>query len=552
MSDENRLPDDADVIQPRTVIEPIPQVESVVNQTVVPDAVIEPAPLPAKAEEEDDILYQESPVEEAAEAAEPQGDDEDAISVDNTVDDDLDSGDGDVRYPDDKIDFRGEDPEKLGELLVADLNELGADGLDARVRSVGSWENIVFRAIREHNFEEGRIQEAIAALSPEDRKELSSRYRDSDGKTRLRTSALIGRGPSAGETRSLSGDEAVLAFENLGTNNGGGYRIPLYNSGITIDVIVPTGNDIQTMLTNCLTVDRELGSSSGAHYFTYADQMYKTQILNFIQPLIVNSSYSDWRKNGKLWSVIKLPDLMAIVMTIAAICYKDGFDDFMTKCTRPVTEENPQLCKHTESITANLFEMIVTRFAAMSKESIDFMIAARLGNAKNSLTQIAQYQAGLGLEGERITFGDLTFTLRVPTLAEHLDAGAKFISDIVNEIEGDNNEGRYEQFAFRYIRTFLPWIATVERRGPQGEIIKTSEARVIIRELEKLDDKDPEDKLRNALRGYVNKVQLTYVGYPITECPACGYVGDTPSGMWTFDPFSAFFTLAFLYLRRDV
>lgn len=497
----------------------------------------------------------------------PMVDDDDTISSvpvsDENVDEDedlimeqageekdegLDTPTEEILYPPDKIDFRGEVLEKLVDLIRARETEVGALGLDNRVRTVGTWENLMFRALMENSAEEQRIQEALSNLTPEEMASLSHRYpKDRTQKAVLRTASIVERG-EAGETRTLTGDAAVMAFEYQET--GGGYRIPLYNSGITIDVLVPTGNDIQTMLSNCLVHDRELGSANGAHYFTYGDLMYKTQILNFLNPLIMGSSYVDWKKKGKLWSVIKLPDLMSIVAHLAALCYKDGFEGFTTKCTRPISEEHPTICGHTETITANIFELIVTRFAVLSEASVSFMQAARAPNAKHTLADIAKYQAGLGLEGERITFGNVTFTMRIPSLAEHSEAGTQFISDIINEIEADNTDGRYEHFGLRYIRTFMPFIASVEKVSPNGAVNKTDESRVILRQLEKLDQEDEDDKVKEALRKYINKVQLTYVGYPVLPCDVCGYTGDTPSGMWTFDPFSTFFTLAFLYLKQ--
>lgn len=450
-----------------------------------------------------------------------------------------------IQYPEDKIDFRGEGLESLVELIRTRENELGAASLDANTRTVGSWENIVFRAILDPHGEEMRIQSALADLSPEDRKAISSRYKDENGKTVLRTSSLTQK-IAAGETKTLTGDEALLAFEFQ--ERGGGFRIPLYNSGITLDVIVPTGNDVQTLMTNCVANDRQLGTGLGAHYFAYNDLVYKTQIINFLKPLIVNSSYADWRKKDKLWSIIKLPDLVSLVATLAALCYKDGFDGFIVKCTRPVSQENPTLCAHTETLKVNIFDLIITRFAVMSKASIDHMVEARTGLAKHSLSQIAKYQSELGLEGERITFGKVTFIMRIPTVNEHIEAGSRFIADIINEIDGDNTDSRYEQFGLRYIRTFLPHIASVEKKGDNEEVVKTSDARVITRELEKLSDLDEKGKIIEVLRKFIDKTQFTYVGYPVTQCSACGYIADTPSGMWTFDPFNAFFTLASRYM----
>lgn len=475
--------------------------------------------------------------------------DEDVVVGEVSVDSFEDERDG-IHYDQTKVDLRGESPELLKRLLQQVNNTVGGSMLDARVTEVGSWENIIFRGIQESSSEEQRIQEFLGELSEEERNALASTYRDPEtNKILLRTAAITNKGGVAGVKKQLSGDAAILAFENLKNSGSGAYRVPLYNSGISVDIVTPTGNDIQTMITNCLLMDKEMGSSQGAHYFAYYDLLYKTQILKFIRPLIVNSSYIDWRKPGKLWSIIKLPDLSALVTTIAALCYKDGFDGFVTRCTREISKDHPELCGHVETFKANIFDMIVTRFSIMNQHSIEFMTNSRAHGVRHTLAQIAKYQSELGFEGEKITFGDVTFVMRIPTIAEYQDAGNEFISDIMNEIQGDNTDGHYTQFGFRYMRVFLPWVASMEAEGPNGEILTTSDQRAILRQFEKLDRDDDENVLRDKLRGFINRSQLTYVGYPALPCPSCGHVADTPSGMLTMDPFSVFFTQALLYSK---
>jgi len=454
-------------------------------------------------------------------------------------------------YPEDKIVLRGnESRDQLAELMSQDEARLGAVELDRLVRTVGSWENLIARNIFEPDAEPLRIQEALASLSDEDRKLLVSKIRNEEGKIILQTGNIV-QPAKAGEVKTVTGSQAQLAFECL--EKGGGYRLPLYNSGFTIDLIVPTGIDIQTMLVNYAAVERELGTANGASYFAYSDVVNKNQILTFLQPLIINSSYSEWRKKGKLWAAIKFPDLAAIIATLAHACYPKGFDGFLVRCTRPAAEDG-SMCNHVEELKVNISSMVVTRKAALNRAAIDHMVASMKPDSNFGIGKIVEYQAGLGLEGERISFDSdnttITFTMRIPSVAEHIDAGREFIADIQNEIEGDNNDGRLEQFGLRAIRTFVPWIASVEKTNAAGQAVKTNDTKQIVRELEKLELRSETNKVYERLNSYINKIQLTYVGYPSTPCSACGYAADTPSGMLTFDPFSAFFTLAFQYLMK--
>lgn len=454
-----------------------------------------------------------------------------------------------IEYPDDLIDFRGESEEHIADLLRQDENIIGASALDNATKTVGSWENLLFRAILEPSDEEFRLREFLGSLSDEDRAHLSKAYKDENGKNILKTVSLTRR-LSDFKDKTLEGDAALKFFAQR--NKGGCYRIPLYNSGITIDVLVPTGHDLQTLLVNCIQADRQLGTMQGAHYFAYNDLMYKTHIFNFLQNLIIDSSYSDWSKRGKLWQILKINDLPAIIATIAAICYREGFEGFVTKCMRPKTDDQPDLCRHVETHTVNIFDLIVTRFNVLNKDAIDHLSKAHRSNAKHNAAQISKYQSGLGIEGEKISFDDINFVMRIPTFSEYIDAGQEFLTDIINEIEADNSNSRYDQLGLRYIRTFLPWIAAIEITNEDNVLVRTSDPRTILMELDRADDKDNDGNFKKNLQSFIDKSQLTYIGYPIVPCPKCGYTGDTPSGMWTFDPFMAFFTIAFRYTTQKL
>lgn len=515
---------------------PIPDEEDIIHEETTTD------------ESTDDVVSSNPIAEEVVQPVE-QEDEEANFSNNNGV---LDNPD-EIKYERDLIDFRGESVEHLFDLMAERELSLGPVELDERVRTPGTWENIVYRNLNEFYFEEERIQRAIGDIK-RGGEEFLNILRNEENKILLRTSPISYK-TAPGSVTNLSGEAAVLAFECEDNKSGetrkvGGRKLPLYNSGISIDIITPTGNDIQTLLANCIDLDKQLGTSAGAHYFTYADILYKNAIVEFLQPLIIGSSYVDWRKNGKLWSVIKMPDLSAILMTVAAMMYSDGYDDFATRCTRPKSDLYPDGCTHVEKIKADLFNMCMTRFPILSKTSVEHMVATRKHTTSHTLPQIAKYQAGLAFEGERITFGNITFVMRIPSVSEHLDAGNQFISDILNEIGADNTAGQYEQLGFRYIRSFLPWIASVEKKDSRDAVIRTTEPVVIIRELEKLDFDDEEGNVRTTLRKYIDKVQLTYVGYPTVPCTSCGHQADTPSGMMTIDPFSAFFTMAFRLLTQ--
>jgi len=453
----------------------------------------------------------------------------------------------------------GQTQDQLLEAFSGHAVTMSSETLRDRIRSVGTWQNIVFRAIQgdADDFEIMRIQQAMKDVADEGG-DLGSHQLIKDGKILLQTSHRTMAKSAPGTVRELSGREAKAAMGTNRSGKAGWYRILLYNSGITVDVVLPSPSDIQTMINNCAREDDDLGTTQGMHYYLYSDQVFKINVVRFLQQLIIRSSFKDWNKNGQLWNVIKLPDLQALVMTIAAICYKDGYDNFIVPCTRIAdpNSEDPIArtpCERVETLTVDLFKMILTRHSAMSEESVNHMVAARSSAVSNqTLVELAQYQSGLGFDGEKITIGDVVLTMRVPSVTEHLDSGQAFLSAIRNEIDGDNTAGRYQAMGMRYIRTLTPWIASLDIVHDDGSIDRTADPEVIGWKLEQVDHSLPDSELREKIQAYINKIQLTYVGYPATPCTACGHMPQTPSGLLTFDPFSAFFTLAVLYTNPTV
>jgi hypothetical protein len=245
--------------------------------------------------------------------------------------------------------------------------------------------------------------------------------------------------------------------------------------------------------------------------------------------------------------MIKIPDFAAIFMTLADLRYRDGFDDFAVPCHNHVGEKP---CGHVERFSAELRKMVLTRWDMLSPSAVAHMEAARgYSRAPHNTAAIAKYQAELGFEGKVITSGAISFTMRIPSVSEYIDASQVFLADIENEIRADNQRGRVEHVGIRAIRAYLPWIANIETVLPNKAVARTSDAQAIVRALERANADEPE-AFEKKLLTYINDVQLTYVGYPVTKCPACGQTGDTPSGLYTVDPFSAFFTAAHKYTTK--
>lgn len=515
------------------------------DMTITPDVPADPTPEP----EPEAIV--ETPVAEAA----PETDDD--ISVTPRESDDPDAAGAAENPPDldpKLIPLYGCDVSALADIYNGRMAKMGVEKFTKSVYTAGSYDNLLHNLLATVHAEAERERSVFEAMSEVERAGTVPRYIDpTTGRVVMAAANVVSR-PTEGTTKMVSGKAAISAIMNV--DKGGSIRVPLYNSGIAIDLLIPDNRELEDFMTACEEQDQRFGTMLGANYFAFSDQLYKARAIAFIQPLITGTSMQNWEKGNNLWTTVRLPDYIAILAWLAHIANIDGYTNFIDFCTRPVDAQHPEGCDWHEEKRIVISDMIRTRFPVMPKEAIDHMIAAiKTPGICHTEAQVKAYQAQFNFDGEVIEHEDALLTMKIPTVAEHLITGAQFLADIVNEVSADNTAGGYERMGFRYMTILGSWVQALERRANGGGV-KTEEREAINRYLEVLDDRDfklkrPDDEsCRGKLDAFIKKVQLTYIGYAAAPCPKCGYVPDTASGMKTIEPFTTFFTGAFARLMN--
>ena len=472
-----------------------------------------------------------------------------------TVDDIGDANDAD---PDEDKDPPGIDPKKtpfikmspeqIIALYEAQRAELGADAFTTAVYTEGTYENILHNLLTNTHAEADRELKALnTTLSATELKALAPRKVDPTTHKTILGARSIGGSTTPGDF-TVSGPEAFAALMNM--DGSGSIRAPLFNSAIAVDLVPTTNADLQNFLLACMENDRFLGSTLGIHYYAYSDLLVKQQALSFVRNLISNTSMAGWNKGDTIWDIIKLPDFPALIMWLAHVSNPEGFDGFIDVCTSPRNTDGTPSCTHTETVkVSSLVDMIRTRWAVLDNDAVSFMIKAMQSSTKMTVAEVQAQQKSYGFDGMTIEHDDCIFTMEVPSITKHMECGSEFLSAITNEVAANNEMGAYARVTIRYMSILAAWVKTATRVHGERRV-STNDRPAFTKLMEMCDDRDRklkrsrEESLVGKIEAYINKVQLTWIGYASVPCPDCGYVEDTPSGLKTVDPLATFFTIA--------
>jgi hypothetical protein len=443
--------------------------------------------------------------------------------------------------------------EALAGILDTAAARTSPETVAARVLVTGSHENIIAQAIDDESAEEGRQRDFLNKIKGDGEAAPTSRV-SSDGRN-IGIQDLVSRFSEQGIYQPAA-EDALTAW--MLHEKGVVRRVPLWNSAMTVDIRVPVPSESDALVINLANEERTFANEDGLYYHFYNSFFGREIGVRWILDKIVASSFNQANQRELLLSTIRMPDLAHLYMAMADAMWPNGYDGWRIPCTnRGDPEKDIPACDHVHSLKADLRKMILTRHTAIPPEVITFMSGAHFSSKKHTSSEILDAQKKYPFDGEVIEIGNHRFTMRVPSVREHLEDGESFLTQVVQEVRGDNAAALNTLINLRAIRAYGPWVKKAEKkveeviRGeqqpPRWISVDTREA--VAYALLEADDRYG-DEVRNRMREYVDKCQITYVGYPSMACPKCGHSEDTPSGLLTFDPFSAFFTAAVQYSRK--
>ena len=435
--------------------------------------------------------------------------------------------------------------DELQQLYDTRVKQIGVQKFLMRAAESGSYEHLVWFSLNNYSTETERTQAAIEQIK--DKGKFSEKLLV-DGKVLLSSTNFREKKPT--EPKLVSGEAGMI--EMLQARKGQIRRVPLYNSGFSIDIRNPNNDDLSSMMRRCRADLDEYGREFGSHFYVYADLILKRTVFDCLLEMIIGSSLRDWKKPGVLAQRIKLPDYDVILANLVGLMYPTGYPDFRHTCTRPSDSDHPTGCDHVTSITADATKLILTNWSAMNEAAVSHMVKSRQGVTPITTKELNDYYKELGFEETVVTFDTYQFTMTVPSMADYFIAGEAFNSELLNEISANNRKEIYDAITFRECRLYLPWIKRLTSLTESGTVGSFTEDKTVIAfMLDTLSTEDKDKKLVHAFVDFINKSKLSMICYPIFACEQCGYTPPSKTGFLSVDPHHAFFIQSMQKLMRS-
>lgn len=362
----------------------------------------------------------------------------------------------------------------------------------------------------------------------------------------------------ASESEKISGERAVLRMlSHLG--HGSVFQIPLWHTGIWLTIKAPVDSEI-VELNRLLTADKiSMGRQTYGLAFSNQSSYTTDRLTQFVLDHIYDSTMKRDQipQDGGYKSLILAQDYPTLLWGIVAARYPDGFQ-YSRSCTA-----NPEKCNHVEHEFINVRELQYTDNAALTDWQIAHMSKRQSGSM--DLASVKRYQEEMvRSQNQTIKFyanspQEFTMTLKSPSIAEYVQSGHRWISDIVTLVERtvgmEAREAEREAYITKHcqataMRQYQHWVKEVELGTNVIDDLETIEK--LLNTLS-ADDIVRESFIQEVI-DYINSSTISVVGIPVFDCPKCQGGQDDPSsplkGIIPLDVNQVFFGLATQQLAK--
>lgn len=345
---------------------------------------------------------------------------------------------------------------------------------------------------------------------------------------------LAGRAPKfkPAENQNLKGDRAVIRVVNhlgLGTL----FQAPLWHSGIYVTFKPPTETEI-------VELNRALMNSKilfGRYTYGLAYSNITSYTVNTIVDFIVSHIYDLTAKSEDITienirQHISCQDLPSLIWGFICTMYPKGFR-YERACT-----VNPLKCNHIVEETLNVTKLQYTNLRTLNDWQKTFM-SSRQSKVK-SLADISRYKEELNkVQKRKVTISkqdgsSIDITLKTPSLGEYIEAGHRWIGDIVNIVDQalavDSSDQERNELIVQYgqatvMRQYSHWVDSIELDTNIIDDQETVESNLDILSA----DDEIRDQFIKAVVDFINTSTISVIGIPVYDCPACG--SEQPTSM---------------------
>lgn len=320
----------------------------------------------------------------------------------------------------------------------------------------------------------------------------------------------------------LVGEEA-LQFMQAMMGTGQITRIPLWHSGIWINIKAPTEAQLLELDRRIANEKITLGRATAGLAYSNMSVYHNAFLFNFALSLVFDCSISGFTTE-KLKQKILLPDLPLLLWGLLCTIYPNGY-----RYHRPCIAD-PTICQHVTEELLDISKLCWTDNLALTQSQRNHMVrkATKFTDIEleNYISQHRYNDKGTFLVKE--VGGNKTYVeLRVPSLADYEQSGYSWVEGIVSTTDqafgsqlGTDERDEYilDQARATSLRQYAHWMKRITFNGTTG-IEDRNTLETMVAQL--TGDIEASDAFMEGVRKFINESTISQIAIPSYKCPAC-------------------------------
>ena len=329
------------------------------------------------------------------------------------------------------------------------------------------------------------------------------------------------------QNENLRGERAVIRLiSHLGL--GTLFQVPLWHSGLWVTFKPPAESEIIELNRILMSDKIRFGRYSYGLVFSNISSYTTDRLVDFALAHVYDiTAKAEEITAENLKSHLSCQDIPSFLWGFVCSMYPKGFK-YHRACVA-----DPEKCNYVLQETLNVTKLQWTNVAALTEWQKTFM-AGRQPKTKD-LASITRYKEELTrLKNKRIVINEgkaneIAIVIKTPTVTEHVEAGYRWISDIVDIVDRtlglNTTDDERNNFITRYgqasaMRQYIHWVSSIEYETNVIDDLETIENTLNVLS----SDDEVRTQFLKGVSDYINASTISVIGIPVYDCPNCGHV----------------------------
>ena len=296
------------------------------------------------------------------------------------------------------------------------------------------------------------------------------------------------------------------------------FQVPLWHSGFWITIRTASESELIELYRKITQDKITLGRSTYGLLFSNVSAYTSKTLLDFIADNLYETSLNI-KDSEDIRNYIQLPDLSLMLWGLACATWPNGFQ-YERACITDIDK-----CKHIVSEKLNLARLHWTDTSELTTRQIQHMTQRARGVM--DVESVKRYREDFvrGKDTKIQLNESLSFILKQPTVAEHIAAGIRWITEIeenygrsLNQDESTRNDYLINHAQASSMRQYAHYVKAVF--VDDNEIDGTEEIDNALSDLTARDD--TRTLFMEKVAEFLDESVISFIGIPTYKCPACG------------------------------